>query len=31
MSTIKELTASLKEIVNNAGYEVENLILQPSG
>ena len=31
MSIIKELTASLKEIVNNAGYEVENLILQPSG
>lgn len=31
MSIIKELTNDLKEIVNKAGYEVENLILQPSG
>ena len=31
MSIIKELTASLKELVKEAGYEVENLNLQPSG
>ena len=31
MSIIKTLTKDLKEIVSQAGYEVENLILQPSG
>jgi arginyl-tRNA synthetase len=31
MSIIKELTASLKKLVLDAGYEVENLNLQPSG
>ena len=31
MSIIKELTASLKDLVKEAGYEVENLNLQPSG
>ena len=31
MSIIKELTQDLQEIVKQAGYEVENLVLQPSG
>lgn len=31
MSIIKELTIDLQEIVQKSGYEVENLILQPSG
>ena len=31
MSIIKTLTKELQEIVSHAGYEVENLILQPSG
>ena len=31
MSIIKSLTNDIKEIVKEAGYEVENLILQPSG
>ncbi len=30
MSIIKSLTEDLKEIVKNAGYEVEELLLQPS-
>ena len=31
MSIIKNITNELKKLVNQAGYEVENLILQPSG
>jgi len=31
MSIIKKLTQDLQEIVKQAGYEVENLVLQPSG
>ena len=31
MSIIKKLTQDLQEIVKKAGYEVENLVLQPSG
>ena len=31
MSIIKTLTKDLQKIVSQAGYEVENLILQPSG
>ena len=31
MSIIKSLTKDLQEIVKKAGYEVDNLILQPSG
>lgn len=31
MSIIKDLTKELKVIVKEAGYEVDNLILQPSG
>lgn len=31
MSIIKELTEELKQIVTDAGYEVEELLLQPSG
>lgn len=31
MSIIKDLTKDLKEIVKQAGYEIEDLILQPSG
>ena len=31
MSIIKSLTNDIKEIVKSAGYEVENLVLQPSG
>ena len=31
MSIIKSLTQDLKEIVKQAGYEVDNLVLQPSG
>ena len=31
MSIIKNITKELKEIVKTAGYDVENLILQPSG
>ena len=31
MSIIKTLTNDIKEIVKSAGYEVENLVLQPSG
>lgn len=31
MSIIKNITKELQEIVSAAGYEVENLILQPSG
>lgn len=31
MSIIKQITQELNELVNKAGYEVENLILQPSG
>lgn len=31
MSIIKELTEELKQIVISAGYEVEELLLQPSG
>ena len=31
MSIIKNLTNDIKEIVKSAGYEVENLVLQPSG
>lgn len=31
MSIIKELTQDLQNIVKQAGYEVENLVLQPSG
>lgn len=31
MSIIKELTKDLQELVKTAGYEVENLVLQPSG
>ena len=31
MSIIKKLTQDLQKIVKQAGYEVENLVLQPSG
>ena len=31
MSIIKTLTKDLQKIVSQAGYEVDNLILQPSG
>lgn len=31
MSIIRELNNDIKKIVENAGYKVENLILQPSG
>ena len=31
MSIIKNLEKDIKEIVENAGYQVDNLILQPSG
>lgn len=31
MSIIKNITKDLQELVKQAGYEVENLILQPSG
>ncbi|MDO5393242.1 MAG: arginine--tRNA ligase [Mycoplasmatota bacterium] len=31
MSIIKNITNDLQELVKNAGYEVENLVLQPSG
>ena len=31
MSIIKEITKDLKDLVKEAGYEVENLVLQPSG
>ncbi len=31
MSIIKELNNDIKKIVNQAGYQVENLVLQPSG
>ena len=31
MSIIKNLTNDIKQIVKRAGYEVENLVLQPSG
>ena len=31
MSIIKNITKELENIVKQAGYEVENLVLQPSG
>ena len=31
MSIIKNITKALQNIVKQAGYEVDNLVLQPSG